>query len=89
MSCEVAACLTLSMARRRRLLESSTLVELSSPNLVEVCDNAGDEDRDVDIVAPLLRAKNNAHCLVGMLFDGVEGRGFGEKGGGHGAWLGS
>ena len=79
MSCDVAACLTRSIARRRRVLESSTLAELSSPNLVELCDNVGDEDGDDDIVAPVLRVENKAHCLVVEVVNSSDGRGFGEK----------
>ena len=35
---EGETCLTVSVARRRRLLASSRLMELSMPNLVEACD---------------------------------------------------
>ena len=62
-SCDVAACLTLSTARLRRALESSRLTELSWPNLVELCDNVGDDDGD-DIVVPLLCANGSAHDRV-------------------------
>ena len=61
MSWEVAACLTRSIARLRRLLASSRLIESLRPSFVEVCDNAGDDDGDDDIAWPVLWASRTAH----------------------------
>ena len=77
MSCEMAACLTLSTARLWRILESSKLTELSWPNLVELCDNAGDDDDEAGIVAALLLSANGTeHIDVGACRPDEDGGGW-------------